>query len=91
LTKSNGERDFGDLHLIIDAYRSKKKSTDRGLQHFVVPKAEIIANEYDLSLSKYKEEVYKEVVYETPAVILDKLSTLETKIVKGIEELKAIF
>lgn len=91
LTKSNGERDFGDLHLIIDAYRSKKKSTDRGLQHFVVPKAEIIANEYDLSLSKYKEEVYEEVVYDSPAVILDKLSTLETKIVKGIEELKAIF
>lgn len=32
---------------------------------------------YDLSLSRYKKEVFEEVVYESPSVILDKLIAAE--------------
>ena len=44
-------------------------------------------NDYDLSLSKYKEEVYEEVSYEKPKDILKKLAQTEKSISSGIEEL----
>jgi len=90
LTLSSGERDFGDMHTIIAEYNKKKKNTDRALTHFVVSKSEIIENEYDLSISKYKKEVYNEVPFEEPKDILDKLSSLESAIIAGIDELKTI-
>lgn len=90
LTKTDGSRDFGDLHHIITEYNNKQKSTDRTGQHFIVPKAEIITNDYDLSISKYKQEVYEEIVYEKPQTILAQLSVLEESIMIGINELKAL-
>jgi type I restriction enzyme M protein len=39
-----------------------------------VPRIEIEGEGgYDLSLSRYKTDVFEEVVYESPSVILDKL------------------
>lgn len=88
----NGDRDFEDLHVIIDKYkkRNAKKETDRTKQHFFVPKQEIIDNVYDLSLSKYKEEIYEEIIYEKPELILEKLEKLEEKINDSIGELKGV-
>jgi len=60
---------------------------DRKGRHFFVSKGEIESNEYDLSISKYKEEVYQEVVYENPAVIIRKLEKLEDEISSGLKEL----
>jgi type I restriction enzyme M protein len=96
LTKQNGERDYGDLHSISEEFRRKKKNTDRKLQHFLVPKKEIVENNYDLSLSKYKHEVYEKENYELPQDILVKLigkdgeGGLEKEIIKGLRELKSI-
>lgn len=88
----SGERDFEDLHVIIDKYkkRNPKKETDRTQQYFFVPKQEIIDNGYDLSLSKYKEDVYEEIKYEKPKLILEKLEKLEEKINDSIAELKGV-
>lgn len=87
----DGTRDFGDLHLVIEEYRKKKKNADRSKNHFFVSKKEIIENAYDLSVSKYKNEVYEEIKYEAPQAIISKLSLLEDEIAKGIKELKEIF
>ena len=51
--------------------------TERTQKCFVVPRSEIEAEDYDLSLSRYKEDVFEEVVYEAPAVILQKLIASE--------------
>jgi type I restriction enzyme M protein len=85
-----GQRDFGDLHKVVKAFKQKdpQKETDRKQQHFFVPKKEIEENGYDLSLSKYKEEVYEEVVYDKPKVIFEKLEGIENEIQRGLEELK---
>lgn len=91
LFKTNGERDYGDLQHIIAEFKKKKKNTDRTQHHFIIPKKEITENDYDLSLSKYKEEVYPEVKYDKPKDILTRLSNIETEITKGIEELKEMF
>ena len=68
----------------------KNNSSDRSGKYFFVPKSEIVANDYDLSISKYKEEVYEEVSYEKPEIILGKLDLLENEIIKGLGELKEI-
>ena len=59
-------------------------------QSFCVPKADIAANDYDLSTNRYKELVYDETEYAPPAEILDELTALEEDIQKGIDELKAM-
>lgn len=92
-TLTNGKRDFEDLHVIIDKYKKRhfKKETDRTKQHFFVPKEEIVENGYDLSLNKYKEDIYEEIKFEKPSKILSQLSDLELEITNGINELKELF
>ena len=92
LLNQDGSRDFGDLHLIIDTYkkRNPKKESDRTKQHFFVPKTEIEENDYDLSFSNYKVEVYVEVKYDEPKDILARISLKEDDIIKGINELKEV-
>lgn len=78
-----------DLKDIVDQYKNRKHHTnDRKEKNFFVAKKEIEENGYDLSISKYKEEVYEEVVYEKPEVIIEKLESIESDIQKGIFELK---
>ncbi len=84
---------YGDLQDIIKKFHKREKlnPVDRTQKFFFVPKEEIIENDYDLNLSKYREEVYEEVKYEEPSFILEKLDRLESKIKDGIHELKNIF
>ncbi len=67
--------DNGDLTEIVAKYRkrSPKKDSDRTKKFFVVPRKEIEEQGYDLSLSRYREDVFEEVEYEKPEVILDRL------------------
>ena len=62
----------------------------RSEQSFCIPKSEIAANGYDLSINRYKEVVYSETNYAAPTEILDELAALEAEIQKGIDDLKAI-
>lgn len=59
-------------------------------QSFRVPNAEIAANSYDLSINRYAEIAYDEIEYPAPTEILDELATLETEILEGIEDLRAM-
>jgi type I restriction enzyme M protein len=59
-------------------------------QSFCVPKADLVANDYDLSINRYKQVVHDEVEYQAPAQILDELTALEEEIQKGIDDLKAM-
>ncbi len=94
-TKLDG---YGDLREILKQYKARdpKKEYDRKGKFFFVPKKEIKAEKYDLSYSRYKEEVYEEVDYDEPGVILGKLigedgnGGLEKKIVDALRELKEV-
>lgn len=68
----------------------KNHGSDRRQKYFMVPKQELVENNYDLNLSTYKEEVYEEVVYEKPNVIFSKLESIEADIQKGLAELKEL-
>jgi len=79
----------GDIPDILDKFskRDKDKNGDRKAKCFFVPVEEIIENEYDLSITTYKEIEYEEVKYDKPEVIKKKILDLEKKIIKTLEEL----
>lgn len=57
-------------------------------QSFFVDVEEIRDNGYDLSINKYKEIEYEEVVYDEPGVIIGRIKKLEDEIYKGLVELE---
>jgi len=59
----------------------------RTAQSFCVPKAEIAAYGYDLSVNRYKEVVHEEVVHRRPEVILEELGKLEADLAAGMKGL----
>ena len=68
----------------------KEGKRERTEQSFLVPKAEIAENGYDLSINRYKEVVYKEVEYDPPLKILAELRELEGEITAGMDELEGM-
>lgn len=79
----------GDLQDIIAKYHARNPTTDtdRTVKCFMVPRTEIAdeKNNYDLSLSRYKTDVFKEVQYDAPRVILDRLIQAEVGAVDEVE------
>ena len=57
-------------------------------QSFCVPKADIAAQGYDLSLNRYTEVVHDEVKYRAPLEIIADLEKLDTEIRQGLADLK---
>lgn len=66
---------------------SERQST-RTQQSFCVPKADIAAQGYDLSINRYKEVVHEQVEHSPPSEILAKLKTLEAEIQSGMKVLE---
>lgn len=88
-TKLDG---YGDLQDIVTQFKKRdpKKTSDRTQKYFFVPKKEIVDEKYDLSFSRYKEDVFEEIEYEKPKVILGKLKTMEKEIDKELKELEGM-
>ena len=59
-------------------------------QSFLVPVSEIEANDFDLSINRYKEIVYEKVEYDEPSKILADIEEIEKEIGLGIRELKGM-
>lgn len=77
--KRSKQEGFGDLQDIIAKYHARNPATDtdRTAKCFMVSRAEIEAESYDLSLSRYKTDVFEEVHYDAPCVILERLIQAE--------------
>jgi len=63
----------------------KQARTD---QSFCVPKADIVAQGYDLSLNRYKELVHDDVEHRRPLEIIADIEKLEQEITHGLADLK---
>jgi type I restriction enzyme M protein len=59
-------------------------------QSFLVPKADIAAQGYDLSLNRYKEVLHEEIEHASPLEILKGLAKLESEIQTGMKELEGM-
>lgn len=64
--------------------RKKQKENDRKSKFFYIEKKEIIENDFDLSINRYKEIEYDEIEYEDSNVILDRIKTIEADINEAI-------
>ena len=67
-----------------------ERQRPRTAQSFCVPKGDIAAQGYDLSLNRYKEVVHEEVEHRPPKEILASLAKLEGEIQKGMKELEGM-
>jgi type I restriction enzyme M protein len=81
------ENDIPDIiarfhNLDAEASRTRTETS------FFVPKDEIVGNDYDLSINKYKKAEYKPVEYASTAEIMAELHELEMEISKGLVELE---
>ena len=81
-----------DIPDIISRYNNLDAEVDRKRkdQSFFVPVEDIVANDYDLSINKYKEVVYEKVEYEPTDVIMEKLEAMESEIQTEFAELKIL-
>jgi type I restriction enzyme M protein len=67
-----------------------ERQRPRTAQSFCVPKAEIVATGYDLSINRYKEVVHEAVEHRPPKEIIAELKGLEKEIADGLRELEAM-
>ncbi len=65
-----------------------EESRTRKEQSFLVPVDEIVANDYDLSINKYKEVEREKIEYEPVEQILSRLKVSEDEYLKGFEGLQ---
>lgn len=72
------------LNLKDEENRSKKE------QSFFVEKSEIVANDYDLSINKYKEIEYVPIEYPSSKEIMAKIEELDKQIAIEMAELKKL-
>jgi type I restriction enzyme M protein len=67
-----------------------ERERSRTAQSFCVPKADIAAQGYDLSLNRYKEIVHEEIAHRPPKEIIAELAKLEDEIQRDLKELEAM-
>lgn len=70
--------------------RAKEEKRERTEQSFLVPKAEIAANEYDLSINRYKASVREPISHADPLLVVAELKKLEQEIVRSLAELESM-
>ncbi|WP_406826258.1 N-6 DNA methylase [Pedobacter sp. KACC 23697] len=87
---SEGNRDFGDIHKIIQHFhqREQENPTDRTKRYFYVPKQELVDRGYDLSFNRYREEVREDIIHRPTTEILSDLKTKQNTIATLIDELE---
>lgn len=97
--KGEGSNDLPDAIAQWKKYRQMVESNisdstigtvfgDKTKKAFVVEAEAIAANNYDLSINRYKEVVYQEEQYDDPKMILQKLKALENEILADLDELE---
>lgn len=81
-----------DIPDIISRFHnlSAEEGRARTEQSFFVPKEEIVANNYDLSINKYKQIERVAVQYPPTSEILAELKELEMKIQEGLRDLEQL-
>ena len=81
-----------DIPDIIERFHNleAEKARDRKQQSFFVDKGEIVENDYDLSINKYKEIEYVAKEYPPTAEIIREIELNHKKIGEEIEALKAL-
>ena len=75
-----------DIPDIIERYHNIENETDRERteKSFFVPKDEIVSNDYDLSINKYKKTEYVPIEYPSTEEIMAKRKEIEELVGKKV-------
>lgn len=90
---SNSEHIKNNLPDVLERWGQRngtERDRPRTAQSFCVPKADIEANGYDLSINRYKEVVHAVVKHDKPEDILVELRALEEEIARGMAALEGM-
>ncbi len=81
-----------DIPDIIERYHNLDKEVDRERteKSFFVPKEEIVGNDYDLSINKYKKVEYKAIEYPPTKDIMANIRAIEKQIALEMDELEKL-
>jgi len=92
LDDKRAETKMNDIPDIVSRYLNLKDETARKRtdKSFLVPFSEIEANEWDLSLNRYKEVVYEGVQYAHPKEILSDIEQLDKERNQALAALKEL-
>lgn len=83
------ENDIPDIIKRFNNRNSKEEQERaRTEKSFFVPKEEIVENNYDLSINKYKEIIVEKKEYEDPKVILKRVIDMENELQQKLKELE---
>ncbi|WP_419939313.1 type I restriction-modification system subunit M [Candidatus Palauibacter sp.] len=90
--KRTPQPETSDIGDILARWQNREAEGKRARkdQSFLVPKAEIASNDYELSINRYKEVEYDAAEYDPPMVIVERLAALEAEITEGRLELERI-
>jgi type I restriction enzyme M protein len=85
------KRDFidgkGDIPDIVRKFKAGRLESERSI---LVPFDTIRQNDYDLSISRYKQTMREELEYEEPEIIIENISRLEEEILRKLHELRSM-
>ena len=70
--------------------RQMERKRSRSDQSFLVPKAEIVDNGYDLSFNRYREVDHVAAEHDPPMLIMERLAELEGQIIDGHRALEQL-
>lgn len=90
------KRDLDEAHNDIPdvlkrwKHLGEEEKRDRKQKSFMVPKQEIVDNDYDFSFNKYVETEYERVEYPPTSEILDDLDKLNKQMADGLAELRSV-
>lgn len=84
--------DENDISDIVERFHNRDKEADRARteKSFFVPKQDIVDNDYDLSINKYKQIEYTPIEYPAPQEIMKQIMDLDKQITKELEELNKL-
>ena len=95
-TKIGDDNDFQDVSDVPAQWarwsdgNGKQHFGDRTAKAFFVPRADIAAQDYDLSIGRYREHTYEEARYDPPAKIIGRLKGLEAEVAEDLDKLEAM-
>lgn len=85
------ENDIPDIIKRFNNRNSKEEQErKRTEKSFFISKEEIVENDYDLSINKYKEIVVEKKEYEEPKVILKRVIDMENELQQKLKELEEL-
>lgn len=81
-----------DIPDIVSRYQKLKSETKRSRtdQSFLVPFSEIKANDWDLSINRYKEVVYEQVQYTPPKQLIAEIKELDKERLAALKKLEEL-